>query len=44
MNKPHIGTDVLAKVVQNIRKKITACGGEVHFQTKLTAIHEKTAQ
>ena len=41
MNKPHIGTDVLAKVVQNIRKKITVCGGEVHFQTKLTAIHEK---
>ena len=41
VNKPHIGTDVLAKVVQNIRKKITACGGEVHFQTKLTAIHEK---
>ena len=41
VNKPHIGTDVLAKVVQNIRKKITACGGEVHFQTKLTAIHKK---
>ena len=44
VNKPHIGTDVLAKVVQNIRKKITACGGEVHFQTKLTALPSLTVQ
>lgn len=29
--KPHIGTDVLVKVVKNIRKEIIACGGDVKF-------------
>lgn len=36
--KPHIGTDKLITVVRNIRKKIIALGGQVHFNTKLTAI------
>ncbi|WP_421920363.1 NAD(P)/FAD-dependent oxidoreductase [Marinifilum sp.] len=33
---PHIGTDVLPKVIVNIRKSIIAAGGEVHFSCKLT--------
>jgi mutator protein MutT len=36
--KPHIGTDILVRVVQNIRKEIIALGGEVRFGHKLTAI------
>ena len=36
--KPHIGTDVLKKVVVNIRKEIIALGGEVRFNSKLTSI------
>ena len=38
-NKPHIGTDVLAKVIVNIREEIIANGGEVHFGTKLNKIN-----
>ena len=34
--KPHVGTDVLLEVVQNLRKKIIALGGEVHFQSRVT--------
>jgi uncharacterized FAD-dependent dehydrogenase len=33
---PHIGTDVLSKVIMNIRKAIIEFGGEVHFNTKVT--------
>lgn len=33
---PHIGTDKLPKVIENIRKTIIECGGEVHFQTRMT--------
>jgi len=36
--KPHIGTDVLVHVVQNIRNKILSMGGEVHFQAQVTEI------
>ena len=36
--KPHIGTDVLLEVVQNIRKRILSLGGEVRFDTKVTGI------
>lgn len=32
---PHIGTDVLSRVVKNIRKEITKCGGEYLFDTKV---------
>ena len=35
---PHIGSDKLPFVVENIRKCITAHGGEYHFESKLTAI------
>ena len=33
--KPHVGTDVLLEVVQNIRKRIVSLGGEVRFNTKV---------
>ena len=36
--KPHIGTDVLVTVVQNLREEIIALGGEVRFGAKLTGI------
>lgn len=36
--KPHIGTDILKRVVVNLRNKITALGGEVNFSSKLTGI------
>lgn len=35
---PHIGTDRLPRVIENMRKRILSCGGEVHFQTKMTSI------
>lgn len=31
---PHIGTDKLPRVIENMRNTILECGGEVHFQTK----------
>ena len=34
--KPHVGTDVLLTVVQNIRRRIIALGGEVRFNTQVT--------
>lgn len=33
--KPHVGTDILLEVVQNIRKRIIALGGEVRFHTQV---------
>ena len=36
--KPHVGTDVLLNVVQNIRKRILSLGGEVRFNTQVTGI------
>lgn len=36
--KPHVGTDILARVVQNIRQKIEKLGGEYRFQNKLENI------
>ena len=35
---PHIGTDKLPRVIENIRKTILQCGGEVHFQTRMDAL------
>ena len=32
-SKPHIGTDVLVKIVKNIREEIISLGGEVRFNT-----------
>ena len=36
--KPHIGTDILIDVVQDIRREIIALGGEVRFETRLDGI------
>ena len=35
---PHIGTDRLPKVIEAMRNTIINCGGEVHFQTKMTRL------
>ncbi len=35
---PHIGTDKLPAVIENIRGTILKYGGEVHFQTKMTGL------
>ena len=35
---PHIGTDKLPRVIENMRNTILACGGEVHFQTRMESI------
>lgn len=35
---PHIGTDKLPRVIENMRNTIVACGGEVHFQTKMSGL------
>ena len=35
---PHIGTDKLPRVIENMRNTILRRGGEVHFQTKMTQL------
>nr|WP_314897177.1 FAD-binding protein [uncultured Flavobacterium sp.] len=35
---PHIGTNKLPQIIQDIREKIIACGGQVLFETRLTDI------
>lgn len=35
---PHIGTDKLPRVIENMRETILRCGGEVHFETKMTGL------
>ena len=39
--KPHVGTDILKGVVKNIREKIKALGGQVHFSSKLEKVIHK---
>lgn len=34
--KPHIGTDVLSRVVESMRNEIIRLGGEVHFSSQVT--------
>ena len=36
--KPHIGTDILVTVVQNLRKRIIELGGEVRFSSQVTSL------
>ncbi|MDR3629951.1 MAG: dehydrogenase [Desulfocapsaceae bacterium] len=38
IGKPHLGTDVLCKIVRNIRNYILEHGGEIHFESKMTDI------
>ena len=35
---PHIGTDKLPRVIENMRNTIIECGGEVHFRTRMDAL------
>lgn len=35
-NKPHIGTDILKKVIANMRDEIIRLGGEFHFNCQVT--------
>ena len=39
--KPHVGTDVLLHVVQNLREKVISLGGEVRFGAKLTGLRSE---
>ena len=39
LSKPHIGTDILRKVIVNMRNKIISMGGEFRFNTKMTDIN-----
>ncbi len=41
---PHIGTDKLPRVIERMRTTILDCGGEVHFETRMTdlIVHEGT--
>jgi len=32
---PHIGTNKLPRIVENIRQRILDCGGEIHFESRL---------
>ena len=42
--KPHVGTDVLLEVVQNLRRRIIALGGEVRFNTQVTGLCVENGQ
>lgn len=35
---PHIGTDRLPRVIEAMRNTIIQCGGEVHFQTRMSRL------
>lgn len=35
---PHLGTDRLPNIIEEMRNTIIRCGGEVHFQTKMTSL------
>lgn len=35
---PHIGSDKLPHIIENMRNTILNCGGEVHFETRVTRL------
>jgi uncharacterized FAD-dependent dehydrogenase len=41
---PHIGTNKLPEIITSIREEIIRCGGEVHFEHKLTDIQHENNQ
>ncbi len=41
---PHIGTDKLPRVIENMRNTILNCGGEVHFQCRMTELIVRAEQ
>ena len=36
--RPHIGTNKLPQIIESLRERILSCGGEIHFNSKLTDI------
>lgn len=42
--KPHIGTDRLISVVENLRRQIIAYGGEVRFESRMTGLCTENGQ
>ena len=38
ISKPHVGTDVLCRIVKNVRNYILERGGEIHYNSKMTDI------
>ncbi|MBU0481653.1 MAG: dehydrogenase [Proteobacteria bacterium] len=36
ISKPHLGTDVLCRIVRNIRKHVLDRGGEIHYGARMT--------
>ena len=42
--KPHVGTDVLRKVIKNIRNEIISLGGEIKFNSKFYGFSEKNGR
>ncbi len=38
VSRPHVGTDVLCKIVKNIRNYILERGGEIYYSSKMTDI------
>ena len=42
--KPHVGTDVLLNVVQNLRKRIIALGGEVRFNSQVVNVRSENGK
>ena len=42
--KPHVGTDVLLTVVQNLRQRIISLGGEVRFNTQVVNIRSENGK
>ena len=42
--KPHVGTDILLTVVQNIRRRIVSLGGEVRFNTQVTGLRQENGR
>lgn len=41
---PHIGTNKLPKVIQDIRESILAAGGEIHFHTRLDSVEKNSSK
>ena len=44
INKPHIGTFKLVGIVQSLRARIEALGGEIRFQSRVVDIHIEKGQ
>ena len=43
-HKPHIGTDLLRRVVKNIRLELIRLGCDIRFESQLTAVHTSGGQ